>query len=151
MSDKESQELPVTTEAVSKPLGIGATAPDLKHTISRFAARLQRQHSEEITKDPKKFKCRVVAFLRQKLPPFPGRPNEATITKAIELRKDAQEWQQIYPQCIPNHSRLEPAVRMQAESNLRAAIRARRNAARRRKRQRRLIAESSKGSNVPLG
>jgi len=47
--------------------------------------------------------------------------------------KHDQDWKQIYPQCIPNYSILDPAVRRQAESNLRAAIRARRNAARRRK------------------
>jgi hypothetical protein len=56
------------------------------------------------------------------------------VTKAMELRRQGRDWKQIYPQAILNHPSLDPPVRRQAESNLRAAVRSRRNARKRRKR-----------------
>jgi len=128
---------------VPQPLVFGARPMQLERAIHLFAGQLRRRYSEEICSDAKKFKNRVVSIIRRELPPFPGRPTEEAINRAIELHKQGQLWKEIYPQCISYHFELEPPARRQAESNLRAAIRSRRNAARRRrKRQRQLNAES---------
>jgi hypothetical protein len=98
----------------------------LEAEVKRFAVRLRREYEAEITRDARGFKKRVVTIVRRNLPPFAGRPSEEAITRAISLRKQGCEWKAIYPQCIPRHASLPPAVRRQAESNLRAACRKRR-------------------------
>jgi hypothetical protein len=50
---------------------------------------------------------------------------------------------------IPNYLQLDDAVRRQAECNVRAAVRSRRNAAKRRKRLRQLSAQTTPSPNVP--
>ena len=142
MSDGESKALPPHPEPAPKGLGFGARPLDLERAVSLFAARLRRNHAEEIRRDARKFKRRVVSILRRKMPPFAGRPTGKAITRAIELRKQCQTWQDIYPQCISDHAGLDPAERRQAESNLRAAIKSRRNSVQRRKRQRHFPNES---------
>lgn len=129
--------------------GTNPGRPNLAVTVQRFAARLRRDFAPVIARDPKKFKRQVVFFLKRELPPGPGRPAEDATTRAIALRKQHVEWKAIYPQCIPHHSELPPAERRLAEQNLRAAPRSRRNAARRRKRRRSLIAEAIAAPNVP--
>ena len=119
------------------------TARDLPRAMRRIGARLRRDFADEIAEDSRQFKKRAVHYLKRHLPPFPGRPPEASLTRAIELRKEGFEWKQIYPLCIPGHSRLPAAVRRQAESNLRGACRSRRNAAKRRRRER---TKSSQGA-----
>ena len=123
---------------------------DLDRTVRRFAAKLRSAYAEEIGHAPRKFKKRVVTLLRRNLPPFAGRPSETSITVAMKLLQEGSAWGEIYPQVIAGHSSMEPAVRRQAESNLRAAVRSRRNARRRRKHQQRLSPEAKPTLNVPL-
>ena len=104
-------------------------------TIRQFAKRLRQNYASEITADPWGFKRKAKRLLGLYLPPGPGRPPEPAISKAIELRRQGQEWKQIYPQVIPRHSELDPIQRRYEESNLRSATRSRRNAARRRGRR----------------
>jgi len=129
--DKPLPDSPPETPKVGSTKS-GRTARDLPRTMRQIATRLRRNFAEEIVADPRKFKKRAVHYLKRHLPPFPGRPPEASLTRAIELCKEGLEWKQIYPLCIPGHSELPPAVRRQAESNLRGACRSRRNAAKRR-------------------
>ena len=112
----------------------GRAKSSLDQYVRRFASRLLLEYGTDVSRDPKGFKKRVVALLRRNLPPFAGRPTEAAITLAINLRKKGLEWSAIYPSCIPRHASLPPAERQIAESNLRAARRSRRNATKRRKR-----------------
>jgi hypothetical protein len=109
----------------------------LEREVKRFATRLLREHDEEVKLDAKGFKNRACGLFRRCLPPFAGRPTEASITTAAELRKQKREWQEIYPVVILNHATLDPPIRRQSESNLRSALRSRRNARRRRRKQRR--------------
>jgi hypothetical protein len=138
MSDGENKALPPIPDPAPEPVGSGKPRrterdqKDLDRTMRQIAARLRRDFAPQIFEDPRKFKKRAVHYLRRSLPPFPGRPREASLTKAIELHKAGLEWKAIYPQCIPDHSQMPPAVRRQTESNLRAACRSRRNAAKRR-------------------
>jgi hypothetical protein len=110
--------------------------------MKRFAARLRREHAQEIESDAKEFKHRACGLLKRYLPPFAGRPTEDSINTAAKLRKQNREWQEIYPVAIPEHATLDPPVRRQAESNLRSALRSRRNARKRRRRRRRLGVET---------
>ena len=143
MNDGDNKALPPIPDPAPEPVGIGtphsgghARAKDLARTMRQIGVRIRRDYGPQISEDPRKFKKRAVHYLKRSLPPFPGRPREASLTKAIELHKADMEWRAIYPQCIPGHSEMPPAVRRQAESNLRAACRSRRNAAKRRIRQR---------------
>jgi hypothetical protein len=109
----------------------------LEREVKRFAARLLREHAEEVECDAKGFKNRACGLLKHYLPPFADRPTEDSITTAAELRKQSRQWKEIYPVVVLNHATLDPPVRRQAESNLRSALRSRRNARRRRRQRRR--------------
>ena len=142
MSDAEDKRIPESSQPVPEGVGSGKGDPakdtgrDLPSTMKQVGAHLRHLFSEDIAQDARRFKKLAVHHLRRSLPPFPGRPPEAALTKAIGLRKQGLEWKQIYPQCIPNHSSLPPTERRQAESNLRGACRSRRNARKRRRRAR---------------
>jgi len=125
--------------------------PGLAQAMRQIAGRLCCDFAAPIEQDPQEFKAQAVFYLRRHLPPGPGRPSEDAITKAINLRKQGVAWKQIYPQCIPDHSQLPPAVRRQAEENLRAARRSRRNAKKRRKPPGSFFAETIPPPIVPSG
>jgi len=117
--------------------------------MRQIAARLRREFSQRIARDPRKFKRLAVYYLKSYLPPGPGRPPEKDTTKAMQLCKRGLEWKEIYPQCIPDHTQLTPAVRRQEESKLRGACRSRRNTAKRRKTQQGFSAATIPPANVP--
>jgi hypothetical protein len=123
--------------------------PSLDREVTRFSKRLSKLFPEDIRTDPRTLKKRVVEILRRKLPPFAGRPTEESITVAAKLRSEGLDWQEIYGQVIPDHAHLDPAARRQAESNLRSALRSRRNARLRRKRLSGFIAETTAHTDVP--
>lgn len=127
-----------------------AGTPTRDHEVKRFARRLCRIFAGEISSDPRTFKKGVIEILRRHLPPFAGRPTEESITMAATLREKSREWPEVYRLVIPGHSELDPATRRQAESNLRSAIRSRRNARKRRKGRLKLIAETSRERDVSL-
>ena len=136
MSDSEA--VPQPSGALPEGVGSGKARraePDLARSMRQVGARLRRDFAEQIAQDARRFKKRAVQYLKRQLPPHPGRPPEASLTRAIELHREGKEWKQIYPVCIPGHSGLPPAIRRQAESNLRGACRSRRNAAKRRRRR----------------
>ena len=104
----------------------------LEAEARRFIRRLRKAFAEAITEDAQGFKRRLRRLVCAGLPPFAGRPPDPAISRAIQLRKQGQEWKEIYPQVIPLHSELDPIRRQHAEFNLRSAVRSRRNSARRR-------------------
>ena len=149
MSNEESKGLPVAEEAAYQTSGFGRVKErNCAREVKRFATRITKLFAPEIASDPRGFKKNVTTILKRNLPPFPGRPTEQSITSAATLRREAQDWKQIYPQVIPNHANLDPAIRRQAESNLRASVRSRRNARQRRKRIKDSIAETREGQDV---
>jgi hypothetical protein len=125
--------------------------PSLARVMQQTAARLRRDFAPRIAQDQRKFKRQAVFFLKRFLPPGPGRPAGDAVTEAIKLRKQGLEWKQIYPKCIAGHAQLIPAVRRQAEYNLRGVCRSRRNTARRRKPQQAFSAATILPPNVPSG
>jgi hypothetical protein len=142
-----------------KPSGVRSRTPEkskprypsLARIMQQTAARLRRDFAPRIAQDQRKFKRQAVFFLKRFLPPGPGRPAGDTVTEAIKLRKQGLEWKQIYPKCIAGHAQLIPAVRRQAEYNLRGVCRSRRNTARRRKPQQGFSAATIPPPNVPSG
>jgi hypothetical protein len=153
MSAQDKKVCPIVDESAADVGDSGkpaAKSKDLERVIHRLAAGLCRDFAEAITADPKGFKKQATHHLKLHLPPFAGRPTEDSVTRAIELRRRGSQWKAIYPLVIPNCSQLDAAVRRQTESNLRAAVRSRRNAAKRRKRRQRLSAEAKPALNVPL-
>ena len=119
--------------------------------VKRFAKRLCKVFAGDIGSDARTFKKRVIEILRRHLPPLAGRPTEESITMAATLRGQGREWQEVYRLVISGHSDLDPATRRQMESNLRSAIRSRRNARnKRRKARRKLIAETSHEQDISL-
>lgn len=134
-----------------KPDGSGKVSErNCTREVKRFATRISKLFAPEIASNPRGFKKNITAILKRNLPPFPGRPTEQSISSAVTLRRDGQDWKQIYPQVIPNHAHLDAATRRQAESNLRASVRSRRNARKRRNHMKGSIAETRSNSDVSL-
>jgi hypothetical protein len=123
----------------------------IEHDVKRFATRIRRKYASQLTDDhaARAVKKKACSLLRRNLPPFAGHPKEDSITRAIELRKLGLKWKEVYPEVIPKHALLHPAVRRMTESNLRAAVRSRRNARARRKREGESIAQQTSVVNVP--
>jgi len=156
MSAAGNKQVPPCPAAAPEGVGVGTPKgtrrgrKDLLRRMEPFARLLRRDFALEIQDDPKKFKKQAVHALKRCLPPHPGRPQEAYVTRAIELRKQNVPWNEIYRQCIPNYQQLPLAEQRLAGYDLRAACRSRRNASKRRKRHRKSSAETSSAQDVPL-
>jgi hypothetical protein len=61
---------------------------------------------------------------------------------AATLHTEQNEWKEIYAAVIPGHAAMDPTTWRQAESDLRSAVRSRRNSLKRRKPARELPAET---------
>ena len=100
--------------------------------VEQLARRLKRQHTKELAQDPAGFRREAVRVFSALLSPGPGRPPLSNITLAAQEREKGTTWKIIYPMCIPEYATLSrDSQRVEAE-NLRAAVRSRRNAQRRR-------------------
>lgn len=98
---------------------------ELGPTIRQFAKRLRHDHASEIAADPWGFKRKAKRFLGLYLPPSPGRPRKATITRALELHRQGTPWPDIYRECIPNHASLGWKERRLEIGRLRNGVRTR--------------------------
>ena len=98
---------------------------ELGPTIREFAIRLRRDYAPEIAADPWAFKRKAKRLFCLYLPPGPGRPRKATITRALELHRQGTPWPDIYRECIPNHISLPWKERRLEIIRLRNAVRAR--------------------------
>ena len=102
----------------------------------RFARRLCRRFPEAFTRpNATRGKKEVISQIRIALPPHPGRPRKAYVTRACELRDFATPWHEIYAQCIPRFAALSWSERRLEIARLRNAVRARRVPDRRRARK----------------
>jgi hypothetical protein len=157
MSEAGNKSLPVTAEALPQPPVFGKPKKDLERTVLGFARRLRNEYRECLLSDQaaRKFKKRVVSILRRNLPPFAGRPPEEPVTHAIQLCKAGAAWKQVCPEVIPGYPNLDPLRSRQAESNLRAAVRSRRNARRQRRLGKRYLLtagpQPSRPASAPTG
>jgi hypothetical protein len=97
---------------------------ELRETTRRFTVELRRQFADEIEYDARSFKLRVLALVKQGLPPKRGRPCDKAVTRAVEMRAQGRDWRAIYADCIPATTAGDS--RQVAQSRLRSAVRARR-------------------------
>lgn len=106
-------------------------AGELRVALLKFTLHLRREFAEEIEADPQTFKRRAIWFLKRGLPPGPGRPYDAAVTRAVKMRAQGNSWRAIYTECLP--ACLNADSRQLAQSRLRSAVRARRRRLARRK------------------
>jgi hypothetical protein len=105
---------------------------DLISQIGSFGEDLKRRFALEFEKDPPAFKQLVLCALSKAFVLKRGRRPESNITLAADLRAQGKEWREIYPLCIKNYPTLCRNSQRIEEENLRAAVRSRRNAQKRR-------------------
>jgi hypothetical protein len=107
----------------------------LDRAVEDFAYRLREFFAPQMADDARarEFKKYAVLRLKTNLPPGPGRPPDAAITKAIQLRDQGTSWDGVSEACIPGFAELPRGKRQVLKSQLRDRCRSRRNTARRRK------------------
>jgi hypothetical protein len=88
----------------------------------RLARRFPRAFAESHATSTKEA---VIGWVREALPPHPGRPRKASITLACELKRQGVPWHDIYHQCIPQYAALKWGERRLEIARLRNAVRAR--------------------------
>ena len=113
--------------AIKKPVPIA----DLDSTTRKFAEGLRQKFAAEIARNPRAFKRSVIRILKHELPPKPGRPSDEGVTRATQMRAKGRTWPEIYPACIADYTSLDNAWRQFEQLRLRSAVRARRNALKR--------------------
>jgi hypothetical protein len=93
-----------------------------------FADRLLRQFADEIGRDPRAFKKRILRLIRRQLPPRRGRPRDPKTEAALELLRQGKTVRQILRLQVRGFDQLDTYGRYLAEKALRHAIaRKRRN------------------------
>jgi hypothetical protein len=103
------------------------TVEALRLQTERFARRLSRRYPEAFTyANAQTTKEEVIRQIRIALPPHPGRPRKASVTRACELKRGGAAWRDIYAQCIPGYGALKWRDRRLEIARLRNAVRARR-------------------------
>lgn len=112
------------------PQSADPDAPDLDREVRRFTDQLCRHHADEISRDPRTFKKRVLRRVRRGLPPRPGRPPSPQIEAAVALRRQGKTVTEILRLQVTNYDKLDPWTRMLAEKALRQATSRRRKAGR---------------------
>lgn len=103
--------------------------------VQDLTSRLKEQHGQLLADDDhaREFKKYIVRRIKADLPPGPGRPPNAAITKAMQLRDQGVSWGDVCLECIPDFNELPIGKRQVLKSELRSRCRSRRNTARRRK------------------
>ena len=90
----------------------GDLFPRLSRRIRRFAAQLARDYADDLARDPRGFRYRVVSLFRSAIPgPRPGRPGLPEVTRAIAMRERGEPWSRVYFECIPGYLTLDPTMR----------------------------------------
>jgi hypothetical protein len=103
---------------------------DLEAVIREFVTSLRQTFAEEQSRNQGAFERRAAKiFKKQIMSCRAGRPRREAVTRATQLQRQGQSWQQIFALCLPTG--LEGADRNMAQLRLRSAVRARRSRERR--------------------
>jgi len=95
-------------------------------TIGKTLPNLPKEFPKLYSRDPAKFKRRVLRLLSRALfGSEPGRPCLKEVTLAIEMRAQGKTWAQVYPLTIGNYARLSPGTRTRKAYELRNRVRSR--------------------------
>jgi hypothetical protein len=104
----------------------GEEVGSLEAATRDFAARLKRNFSQEIARNPRDFKKQVLRLVRRTLPPRRGRPNNPHIDTAIRMIEQGKTTKEILRSQITDFEKLDTYGRYLAEKGLRGAIARRR-------------------------
>jgi len=91
----------------------------------RFADRLQKMFSVEITRNAVSFKKLVLRLVRRALPPRPGRRNDPQIDAAIQLLQQGNTVRDVLQRQIPDFEKMDSYARILADRGLRKSLAAR--------------------------
>jgi hypothetical protein len=104
----------------------GEEVGSLEAATRDFAARLKRNFSQEIARNPRDFKKQVLRLVRRTLPPRRGRPNNPHIDTAMRMIEQGKTTKEILRSQITDFEKLDTYGRYLAEKGLRGAIARRR-------------------------
>ena len=104
----------------------GEELGSLEAATRDFAARLKRNFSQEIARNPRDFKKQVLRLVRRTLPPRRGRPNNPHIDTAMRMIEQGKTTKEILRSQITDFEKLDTYGRYLAEKGLRGAIARRR-------------------------
>lgn len=102
-------------------------ARDLSSLIRDFAITLPKEFPKLYSRDPAKFKRRVLRLFSRAIKLGRGRHCKKEVTLAMEMRAQGKPWRQIYLSAIPNYVRLSPIARSLKQRQLRDSVRSRRS------------------------
>lgn len=94
----------------------------LESGIKEFTQRLTREHSQEIARNPREFKKKVLRLIRRTLPPKRGRPASPQIEAALVMLRQGKSVSEILRAQIGGFDKLDTYTRYLAEKALRQAI-----------------------------
>jgi hypothetical protein len=100
----------------------GATLRSLEDAAHDFAARLRRDFSQEIARNPHDFKKLLLRLIRQELPPRRGRPSNPQIDAALAMLHQGKTVRDILRTQIQGFDQLDTYGCMLAEKALRQAL-----------------------------
>ena len=104
----------------------GEELGSLEAATRDFAARLKRNFSQEIARNPRDFKKQVLRLMRQELPPRRGRPGSPQIEAALAMLRQGKTVREILRAQIRGFDQLDTYGRMLAEKALRQSLSRRR-------------------------
>ena len=95
---------------------------DLESAIRDFADRLRHDFANEIARDPRDFKKRVLRLIRRELPPRRGRPSSPQIEAALAMLRQGKSVRDVLRIQIGGFDQLDAYGRYLAEKALRQAL-----------------------------
>jgi hypothetical protein len=145
-----STDQTVTPEVAETP-AFERERESIKVETERFASRVCQRHPGAFTQpNATATKKAVIRQIKISLPPHPGRPRKARVTRACELKRQGIPWREIYRQCIPGYATLKRTDRHKEILRLRNAARARPDFRRRPQRKNSSLISSNKKKDGPL-
>lgn len=94
----------------------------LESGIKEFTERLTQEHAQEIARNPREFKKKVLRLIRRTLPPKRGRPASPQIEAALAMLRQGKSVREILRAQINGFDNLDAYTRYLAEKALRQAI-----------------------------
>ena len=91
----------------------------------RFADRLKKMFSTEITRNAVTFKKLVLRLVRRALPPRPGHRNDPQIDAAIQLLQQGKTVRDVLQMQIPDFEKMDSYARILSDRGLRKSLGAR--------------------------
>ncbi len=98
----------------------------LQALTSDFAARIKQECGEELARNPKELRAKVMRFVRREIPLKRGRPNDPRIDAAVRMLEQGKSIKEILRLQTRNFDKVDTYGRYLAEKGLRTAVTRRR-------------------------